>query len=196
MSRYRSGVPLSVVGILLFAAASLLAQTTTIVTRGGEQYVGAVAATSADTIVIRTSEGVEHAIPVSAISSSSYSAGDATKDYWAVGFAYGMPGRFNILVGRSLSSRFELMMSMGYHVNVVGIEFDGLFRIVSTGPWDHYLVVGSGVSIIGERGWSFMQIGYGMHLKGFNAMVAVSGGEGDFESPQTMFQIGFLHRFL
>lgn len=201
-------VPLFSLCALLFlciSGATLAAQTTRIVTHDDEEYVGALVSESADTIVIRSASGVVAIVPRQSVRQVDYAYDeqrDLARGYWSFGGAIGTPGIINIVVGRQLNRIFGVRVAAGYARDLfdledvyAGVELDLLIRFAGNRKIDHNAVIGIGALDFDAEEWVFAQAGYNLHAYGFHLFGGISIGEGAYDSPQPMVQVGYVHRF-
>lgn len=201
---------------LVAAGSNLCAQTVTIVTHDGEEYVGSVIAETDDTIVIRNGDGAAISAPRSAVGSIRYDSvdndaaeGNGSPKYWGIGATFGTPGGINLIVERRFMSRLGLRLSAGHMRFPVGpifmmggLQLDAVVGLFTTGRAEHRLVVGAAATVIEESsfnpyGMVYGHLGYNLHWAGFNTLfsLGIAESEGDRFGIWT-FQIGFVHRLL
>jgi hypothetical protein len=191
--------------LLIAAAATLSAQTTTITLSDDTEYTGTLLRESADTVVIRTTAGIEIAVPRVAIRAIDYGAerSDWSQAFWGVGGVSGFPAGLNIVLERNFGGRFGLRASGGYLYYLGGLELDALFRFARKGSADHHLLAGAGYLHLdgddindSDVSLPYVHFGYLLHWGGFNMLLSLGRQlEGDDYLFLGNFQIGYVHRF-
>lgn len=165
------------------------------------------------TIKVRYSSGSEQIISFNKID-KIYKKESAEFDYYyknytEIGVNLGTPAAFNFLIGRWFSPVGISISGMKLG-KTNGLQGNFRFKLADRENICHSLALIMGVSNLENKGnqknkdgkipevlkWSYYGLAYNMNWNGFWAEIGLSGGNGDYTSPQLLFQIGYTHRFI
>lgn len=184
---------------LCVSASTLTAQKVTRITTVEEEvYLGEILSETVDTVKLRSTSGADISIPRASIGSIEYDftrGKDLDKPFWSIGATFGTPGGINLVLGHNFNNDWGLRLSGGYIVTASGIQIDGLYRLGGETVRNNLYLGAGGLSLSSLGDWTYVNTGYNLQAGGFDLMLGLSVGSGDYSNPQLLFQIGYVHRF-
>jgi len=124
-------------------------------------------------------------------------------------------------LGATVGTPTGINGAFGYCLNTVGVRVSGMYikagersqlsgfqlnfgyRLSDNVNRNHTLAVVGGSTLIrdskinvADKRWSYLGVVYNLNSYGFFLEAGLSAGEGSYSSPQLLFQIGYMHRFL
>lgn len=181
-----------------------------VITLDSVEVHGVIVRETDDSVVIRTELGIDvgfHRSEIAKLHVYRYRGEYLKETYWSLGATYGGPGLANLVIARNVAHEWQFRTVFGYVGSQVGLEFAGLYRFLDLGPSAHNILFGFGHSTIEEEGsggadsltiskeWTYFQFGYNVNIWGLDMSGTLSAGEGAFENPRYMFQVGFVYSF-
>lgn len=181
-----------------------------VIVDSGEGDYGVIIRETDDSIVIRNELGIDIGYRRSDIRSIHvyrYRGKYLAEQYWSAGLTWGLPGLPNLVVARNIAHEWQFRTLFGYLGDRFLAEFGGLYRIADTGPLAHSILFGfghssiettelrGGVAELFDREWTYFQIAYNLNVAGIDLTGGFSAGQGGYENPRYLFQIGYVHAF-
>ena len=181
-----------------------------VIVDSGEGDYGVIIRETDDSIVIRNELGIDIGYRRSDIRSIHiyrYRGEYLAEQYWSAGVTWGRPGLPNIVVARNIAHEWQFRTLFGYLGDRLLVEFGGLYRVADTGPLAHNLLFSFGHSSIEttalvsglaepvDRDWTYFQIAWNLNLAGVDLTGGFSAGQGGYDNPRYLFQIGYVHAF-
>lgn len=181
-----------------------------IIVDSGTAVHGVIVRETDDSIVIRDELGIVIGFDrqeIRNIHLYRYRGRYLTEQFWSLGATWGPPGLPNLVVARNIAHEWQFRTLFGYLGDRLAVDFGALYRFAETGPAAHSLVISfghssieepaliAGVAEVVDREWTYMQIGYNLNLLGLDLTGGFSAGEGGYENPRYLFQLGYVHAF-
>ncbi len=174
-------------------------------TLAGTTYNGRIASIDDGLVTIDASDGARVVLSMEQIQSIEFgvdSAGnpDAKPHYDYAGLTLLTPARINIVLGHWYGD-FGFRLSFGYWGETAGVELDGHYSLGCSDAFNHGLFVGLGIFeweqhfLEPNSRWRYLAAGWQMNLFGIFLQIGLSAGEGSFQSPQYIGQIGYVYEF-
>lgn len=116
-------------------------------------------------------------------------------EYPELGVNFGTPGGLNLAAGYWFGT-VGLRLSGMYLGDIAGVQGNVGFKLSDNSTHSHVLATVFGTSEIERKNWTYVGGVYELNLYGFFLPAGATIGSGDFPSPQLVFQIGYMHRFL
>lgn len=189
---------------VILTCSELSAQRVTrIITSEGETFTGEIIVESRDTITLRSTSGTDIMVPRVSIERIDYNydpSGGKNDSFWAFGATLGTPALLNLVVAYNFNDDWGLRFSGGYVGSAAGLQLDGTY-LLGGDKVRHNLNFGLGLSGVetgwpyGVKDWAYLEGGYNLQVWGFDLMLGISVGDGDYTNPQLLGQIGYVHRF-
>jgi hypothetical protein len=116
-------------------------------------------------------------------------------EYPELGVNFGTPGGLNLAAGYWFGT-VGLRLSGMYLGDIAGVQGNVGFKLSDNSTRSHVLAAVFGTSEVERKNWTYIGGVYELNLSGFFLQAGATIGSGDFTSPQLIFQIGYMHRFL
>jgi hypothetical protein len=119
---------------------------------------------------------------------------DSAKNYKKIGLALGTPGGLNFVYGYS-NRNLCFHFSVGVGDRMHGIQIGPGFDIFSNKNFEINLLVNFLYINIKDREFRCIAILPDINIYGFHLQFGAGFGNGDWKSPQNLFQIGYVYRY-
>ncbi len=132
---------------------------------------------------------------------------DAPKEYLSseFGLVFGTPGTINLNYAKHFGGLLMKVSGM-YLANFQGAQLDVGYKVYLEKRTYQAITIAGGMSRFPQetalfaiplptKKWDYVSINYLLNTQGFLFSLGLSAGEGDFTTPQFMFQIGFSSQF-
>lgn len=181
--------------------------------KNGSKIVGQIIKFEIDKeVVIKIESGTEFSYKMSDVdkidfkSESFYQYKNTSSEF---GVTFGTPAALNLVIAKHFD-KLMLKASGFYLGNVAkGLQIEFGYKLSEFARTYHAISLVGGlselrakqVSIFGggesyvQQNWNYVGIAYNLNTNGFYLQTGLSVGEGDFDNPQFMLQIGYVYQY-